>query len=174
MLALNSVIVVTNVMAFFQKLCLFCTIYSILFMRKIFKILALVVVVFALAATGIWYYVFVWSANHHSSAADEKGIVVTAAMLVETFEKSEQKGNTLYLDKTLEITGVVVYSKANQAGKQTIMLKSDDPMAGVLCTLTTQGAPVKEGESVTIKGICNGFLSDVVITNAVLVQGGNK
>jgi hypothetical protein len=50
-------------------------------------------------------------------------------------------------------------------------LSSDDPFAGVMVTLdSTEAAAVNMNDKVTIKGFCKGFLSDVVITSAIVVK----
>lgn len=143
-------------------------------MKKIRKIIAISLLVILIICTGTWYYVFIWSANHHRKAEDEKGIVVNAAALVDAFEKNEQNGNALYLDKAVEVTGTIEYVKLNQAGKQTVRLQSNDPMAGVMCTLRNKDDNIQAGTVLTLKGICTGYLSDVIIIDAVVIKNSVK
>lgn len=139
-------------------------------MKKVYKIAAIVLGVIVLSCIAIWYYVFVWSESHHRNAAEEKGIAVTAAALVSAYEKGEKSSNALYLDKAVEVTGTIAGIKLNQAGKQIITLQSDDPMAGVMCTLKEKQEGLKDGTAITIKGICTGYLGDVVIIDAVIMN----
>lgn len=141
-------------------------------MKKIHKIITISLLVIVLACTGVWYYVFIWSENHHRNAEDEKGIAVSAALLAGAFEKNEQSGNAQYLDKVVEVTGIIQYVKLNQAGRQTVMLQSSTTIAGVICTLKNRYEGLKKDANVTIKGICTGYLGDVVIIDAVVIKNG--
>jgi hypothetical protein len=54
-----------------------------------------------------------------------------------------------------------------------VILNTGDPLFGVACTLNLQEKtvrPVQPGEKITVKGICTGYLSDVVLTNSYLVN----
>ena len=101
--------------------------------------------------------------------ADEKGIQITAAALVKAYQENESNANTLYLDKTIEIKGEIVETKSDQAGNTTLTLKSDDAFASIFCTLKKVHLSLKVGQTVTVKGICTGFLSDVVLIEAIIV-----
>ena len=142
-------------------------------MKRLRKIIAISLVVILLMCAGIWYYVFVWSENHHRNAENENGIAVSAASLVDAFEKNEQNGNAIYLDKAVEVTGTIEYVKLNQAGKQTVKLQSNNPMAGVMCTLRNKDDTIQAGSVLTVKGICTGYLSDVILIDAVVIKNGN-
>ncbi len=134
------------------------------------KILAIATLVILLIGTGAWYYVFVWSEHHHRNVQDEKGIVINAQTLLDAFAKNEQAANAAYLDKVLEVTGTVSDIKVNQEGKQTIVLETNNVMAGIICTLRNTDNAIKEHTAITIKGICTGYLSDVVIIDAVVLK----
>jgi hypothetical protein len=98
--------------------------------------------------------------------ANEKGILLTAPQLVTEYQASEESAN---LDKPIEVTGKIAEVKQNQAGQTTILLSSDDPFAGVFCTLKDSVGNLTPGSPVTIKGVCHGMLSDVRIGEAILV-----
>lgn len=109
----------------------------------------------------------------HRDPSSEMGIKVEAIKLFADFQTDEAKANNMYLDKTLEVNGVVIEISENQEQSLIIVLESGDPIFGVRCTLATSEGLPKVGESVTIKGICTGYLSDVVINSAHLVKSRN-
>jgi hypothetical protein len=77
--------------------------------------------------------------------------------------------NKLYLDKVLLIKGSVGSFSKTQAGENTITLSSADPFSGVMASLdTTVSKILNIGDTIEIKGFCKGYLSDVVITNAII------
>lgn len=136
-------------------------------MKKKIIIGALITVV--LGAIGIWFFVFYAPTHFKRDVADEKGIELTAAALVKAYQENESNANALYLDKPLEIKGEISETKVDQVGNTTITLKSEDAFASVFCTLKKVDPNLKPGQTVTIKGICTGFLSDVVLKDAIIV-----
>ena len=135
--------------------------------KKIFLSLVIAVI---LSLIGGWYYVFVYSKNHHRDAADEKGIIVNAADVAAEYQANEQSANAKYLDKALEVTGEVMEVGKNQEGKTTVALKTNDIMTTVFCTLKDSTATVQPNQKITIKGICIGFISDVKIKDAMIIK----
>lgn len=136
-------------------------------MKKKIIIGALITVV--LSAIGIWFFVFYAPTHFKRDVADEKGIELTAAALVKAYQENESNANALYLDKPLEIKGEISETKVDQVGNTTITLKSEDAFASVFCTLKKVDPNLKPGQTVTVKGICTGFLSDVVLKDAIIV-----
>ncbi len=134
------------------------------------KIILYIFVIGLLSAVSIWYYAFVYSKNNHRDAAKEKGLVVNAPNLAEEYNNNEQNANAKYLDKTLEVTGVVTEVGKNQDGNVTVALKTNDIMTTVFCTLKDSVARVKPEQTVIVKGICIGFTSDVKIKDAYLIN----
>lgn len=134
------------------------------------KIVLSILLLGLLTGSGAWYYIFVYSASHHRSAADEKTIDVTASQLVTEYQTNEAASNVKYLNKALKITGEVSEVKKDQEGKTTVTIKSNDAFANVFCTLISSGSsqPVV-GSKISLKGFCTGFLSDVVIKDAIVV-----
>jgi hypothetical protein len=54
-----------------------------------------------------------------------------------------------------------------------VVLNTGDPLVGVACSLNmveSTGRQIKLGEKITIKGICSGYVSDVVLTNSCFVN----
>jgi hypothetical protein len=135
------------------------------------KILFTALAVILISAVAIWYYIFVYSVHHRRSAANETSIAITANNLVKEYQTNEADSNAKYLNKALKITGIVKEVKKDQTGKLTITIQSEDAFTSVFCTL--KNAATKEpaiGETITVLGFCTGFLSDVVINEATIVQ----
>ena len=77
--------------------------------------------------------------------------------------------NALYLNKAVEVSGTIVSIDKNQEGKITLIIGRADSFSNVSVTLIST-APItqKVGETITIKGVCTGALSDVIITEGVV------
>ena len=123
----------------------------------------------AAIAFGVYYYVFVYSSQHRRQVQSEIGIVITSDSLVAKYQADEKLANSLYLNKAVVVTGVILSIDKNQEGKTTLVIGRSDSFSNVSVTMIST-APItqKVGESITIKGLCTGALSDVVITDGVV------
>jgi hypothetical protein len=124
----------------------------------------LVLIILAVLGGAIYYN------RPQRSVASEKGIEVMAADLVKEYQENEHVANGKYLDKAIQVSGVIADVSKNQDGKPTITLSSNDAMTGVFCTLKESPTNISAGSSITIKGICSGMLSDVRIREAIIVK----
>ncbi len=131
------------------------------------KKISLVIIFVALVASLV---IFKMYNKPHRDPKKEESIPVNAIDLFRSFEEDEPTANTRYLDKVLEITGKVSEITANQNLIPIIVLETENMVFGIRCTMDNAEPKVKIGETVTIKGICTGYLSDVIITNANLVK----
>ena len=133
-------------------------------MKKRFLILGLLVI----SISGmVGYNLFNKS---HRSVMDEEAIEISAVELFERFEANEADGNNEFLDKVIEVRGEVAEILTNQEGKTVIILVTDNPMFGVSYTMEGESKGIEIGATVWIKGICVGYLSDVVINRAIITK----
>jgi hypothetical protein len=49
-------------------------------------------------------------------------------------------------------------------------LKSSDPIFGVNCTFKNDPGPLQKNSTITFKGVCTGYLSDVIINQGIIVK----
>lgn len=129
-----------------------------------------VLVVILVGLIGVWFFVFFKPTHFKRDVSNETGISLTANSIVAAYKSNEVTANAEYLDKPLQITGEIAETKADQIGKTTLSLKSDDAFTFVFCTLKTTDTTIKKGDTITVKGICTGFLSDVVLKDAIIVK----
>jgi hypothetical protein len=135
------------------------------------KIILSILVLALIGAAGTYYYAFVYSKNRKFDMVNAEGTSIEAITLVKAFQENEAEANKTYLDKVLLISGSVSATDQTQTGDRTLTLSSDDPFAGVMVTLdSTEAAAINMNDKVTVKGFCKGFLSDVVITSAIVVK----
>jgi len=134
------------------------------------KIILFATAVILIGGFGLWYYIFPYSESHHRDVADEDAISVTAVQIVKDYQADEHNANARYLNKAIEVTGHVLAKKADQAGNTTVTLSSGDAFSNVFCTLKPGIALASADSTVIIKGICSGFLSDVVLSGGVIIK----
>jgi len=131
--------------------------------RTIFLIAALCIVVLIFVAYKMY-------TKPHRSVERERGIEMTASQLFDAFAQNEALANVEYLDKVMEVTGKVSEIGVNLDKKPIIMLETNDMLFGIRCTMADSLLAIEPGSTVTIKGICTGYLSDVVLTSGIIVE----
>jgi hypothetical protein len=138
-----------------------------IFMKQFKTVLLSVTILAALAAGYVW--LFIWN-KPKTNVEQAKGIQVEAKVLFQSYSSNEQQANAAYLEKIVEVTGEVKTVTRNAEGFMVVLLKTDDPMFGINCTLEQNEVVMKEGETVTLKGICTGYLTDVVVIRCIVIK----
>jgi cell division septation protein DedD len=132
------------------------------------KAILIAIALIALAGILIGYVLY---NKPHRSVADEQAVSVPAGELFKAFETDENTANSKYLNKVVAVSGVVSEVSTNMEGKMVVILQTDDPMFGVSCTLAdSQQQKIEKESAVIIKGICTGYLSDVVIVQGIVLN----
>jgi hypothetical protein len=132
-------------------------------LRAVFILLPLIVFIGAFIA-------YKQYTKPHRLIEEEIAISIEASQLFSEFETSEVGANQKYLNKVISVTGTIVELNTNQDGASIILLETENPMFGVSCTLEEKSDLVNVGSQVTIKGICTGYLSDVVVNRGRVVK----
>ena len=137
-----------------------------------FKKVILPLLIIALVAAGaVYYYVFVYSVQNHRNINDEQAISIIADSLAQLFTNDEAVANTIYLNKVIDLKGVVIDTASNQLGILTLTIGNVNNMSNVFITLSERPKlPIKLNDTIRVKGICSGFLSDVVINDATIIE----
>ena len=100
-------------------------------------------------------------------------IVISADKIVAQFSSDEITANSKYLDKIIEVKGVV--SKLDVVEKKGIItLKTTDDFSSVLCHLSEEATKkisvLQMGHTITVKGICTGYLMDVILVKSEIIN----
>ena len=110
---------------------------------------------------------------HINVAEKPVDISITANTLLVDFSSDETKANAKYLDKIIAVKGMVTNIEFN-GEKAAISLQTEDDFGSVVCYLVKdefkKSAEIKEGQEVILKGICTGFLMDVILVKCVVMN----
>ncbi len=136
-------------------------------MKRRKKIILGVIALIILA--GVGYGLYVWNMPR-PRVEDEKGIEIDAVALFDSFNTNEIAATAKYVDKAIQVTGVVEEVKKNQSGQTIVILKSKDPFYGINCTFKEDPGFIQKGSTIAFKGFCKSFLSDVYITEGILIK----
>jgi tRNA_anti-like len=127
--------------------------------------------IIALAIIGGAYGYYQWNRPVASNVDKTAEMTITATDLEAAYTANEADANTKYNDKLVQVSGVVSKIE-NEAGKTSIYLNTNNPMAAVICELENGSdvSNIKDGDNVSIKGKPTGILSDVVMVQCVLTK----
>jgi hypothetical protein len=133
----------------------------------------LILIVIALFAVMFWKYTF---RKSETSVSEQKAeIEMKASELVQDYEMNENAANQKYIGKIILVSGIV-NSIDTDSLSISVVLKESSATAGVMCSFDKNNLDVtriKPGTSVNIKGVCTGYLMDVVM-NKCSLEAGNK
>ncbi len=109
--------------------------------------------------------------NIHTAPTE---ITTDAVSLYAAFEEDETAANTANVGKVLEVSGILNAVEKSEAGDYVLHLNADSPLGQITCNLapneTLNPGTTSINEPLTVKGVCTGYLFDVVIDNATLLS----
>jgi hypothetical protein len=110
---------------------------------------------------------------HKDIASTESDLTIKATDLLHAFETDEAAANQEYNDKLVAVTGTVS-DVSREDGTIKVILDTGSPLSGVICQLDEftdhSRTEFEVGETVTLKGMCTGYLMDVVLVRCVEVK----
>ena len=139
-------------------------------MKKITKLIIPFSTIVLILIVLSWLWVFKQaddSVKNQKAAFD-----VEASNIITEFENDENLANQNYLGKVIIVSGILESVKESE-NDYSLYLKNSDDMSGVLCSFNKSAidtTKLEVGQKVRIKGICTGYLIDVVLNKCVLVN----
>ncbi|MER3317552.1 MAG: hypothetical protein RIB79_04605 [Allomuricauda sp.] len=136
--------------------------------KKIILILLAVLIIL-----GGYLAISLYNKPHVDVAEADPDIVLFSNTLLDDFENDEISANAKYLEQIVQVTGKV--QKLGTAnGNGIITLTGENSLGSVICHLSEKEnkkvVSLREGQEIIVKGICTGFLMDVILINCVLVN----
>jgi hypothetical protein len=124
------------------------------------------IIILLISLTAIVYYQY---NKQGLDLIDVAAKPVSAEALLTEFNSNEQQANKKYLNKVLQVTGNVTEIKYGSANRRQVLLNANDPMSTIACTIENSKQEIKAGQTISVKGICTGFLNDVILTKCILI-----
>lgn len=102
------------------------------------------------------------------SKQNNTALSLSADSLIISYLKNEKIADSLYINKQLEVSGIL--KEVNFINnRKTIILKTQLAPATIICDLQTTTLEtlekLKQEQHITIEGTCKGFLNDVILLN---------
>lgn len=138
------------------------------------KIIIVILVVFV---SGVSYAYYLFNKKHVSVSEVKPAFTMDAHLLVSEYDSNEKTANSKYLGKVIEVQGVVAEKMKDQKGNYNVTLQGPD-ISGIGCEFEPAAQnyvmQIKEGQKVTIKGVCTGVLMDVVMVDCCIIPESEK
>jgi DNA/RNA endonuclease YhcR with UshA esterase domain len=133
----------------------------------------IIIGILVLGMLGAFVAYKMYNKPHVNVAEASTDISISAEKILADFSADEITANSKYLEKIIEVKGVV--SELNiEKEKGIITLKTRDDFGSVLCHLseeaTKEMSVLIEGQTITVKGICTGYLMDVILIKSEIIN----
>lgn len=125
---------------------------------------------FLLAAGGAYYFLTPTPVINIQKAATD--LSINASSIYASYFDDETAANSQFAGKVVEVSGALLSVDQLEEGGYQIALDADNPLGKIVCTMqvvTPDLQQLKIGETITVKGVCTGYLFDVVIDHAMVV-----
>lgn len=130
--------------------------------RKIFLIAGLII------AAGAIYGLYQFNRTAEDLSSKSPDFSMSTNALSTAFENDEPASNLKYLGKLIEVEGTV---DMIEDGENLILTLAGTGLTNVRAELASGQKPeLTKGSTVKLKGICTGYLLDVVLTECVTIN----
>ena len=137
------------------------------------KIKKIIIGIVVLGVIGAFVGYKMYNKPHVDVAEASADITVSANKILEEFSGNETTANTKYLEKIVAVKGEITEIKIEKE-KGIITLKTNDDFGSVLCHLSEESTKkmnrLTVGETIVVKGICTGFLMDVILVKSEILN----
>lgn len=129
-------------------------------------------VVSLLALAGILGALYMYNMKHTDMAKAKPDFVISASSLLKVFEENEADASVKYINKIIEVDGVIQSVKTSDNNIVNISLATESDFSSVIATFTSIGdyTQFKAGDKITLRGECSGFLMDVLLNNCAVIK----
>ena len=126
-------------------------------------------IVLSVIGVGIGYYMY--NKPVESLEYKKADVVISADQLIKEYESDETAANEKYLGKVIEVSGKVA-DITEEGGKKKVSMETSNPMSAVICEMEEKMSTgdMKAGDNVKMKGMCSGYLSDVILVQSNVVK----
>ena len=131
--------------------------------------------IITLIIVALVYATYLYYKPHKNIETAKEDVAVTAPNLYAEYTNNEYMANEKYLDKLILVTGIIDEKSIDESKNVNLYLNvASDAFGKVSCNFNrSDGAKAlnyKQGMQVKVKGICTGYMMDVVLNKCVIVE----
>ncbi len=131
----------------------------------------ILITLIVLAIIGASYGYYMYNKPVESLEDKEADVTISADQLIADYEADEKTANEKYLGKVVVVSGKIT-DITNEEGKKKVNLETSNPISVVICEMEENKKTnnLKAGDMIKVKGMCSGYLSDVILVQSVVVN----
>jgi methyl-accepting chemotaxis protein len=136
------------------------------------KGLIITVIIFLVILGAIIIYLWTFRKSDLSVSSKKADVEIRSGELIQSFEKNEKLANEAYLNKIIVLAGTVD-NISEDSLTVTVYLKDKDAVSGIICSFNKSVldiSKISKGSEIKVKGICSGYLLDVVLNKCSLEE----
>lgn len=134
---------------------------------------SLILVFLAVIILGLALAIYSYNKPHVDVKKSEADYVLTAQNLISEYQENETETNEKYSENVIQIKGKI-FEISTLKGNSVITLKDESLESSVICHMLPEenmkALKLKKGQDIEIKGICTGYLLDVIMVRCTLVK----
>lgn len=126
-----------------------------------------------LATLGLVASIYYYNKPHLDVKDSEASYVLTAQNLIDEYRENETDTNKKYSETVIQVKGKV-FEISTLKGNSVITLKNEGLESSIICHMLPEDnkrtLQFKKGDEINVKGICTGYLMDVIMVRCTLVD----
>ena len=129
-------------------------------------------IIFLVILGAIVIYLWTFRKSDLSVSSKKADVEIRSGELIQSFEKNEKLANEAYLNKIIILAGTVDNISEDNL-TVTVYLKDKDAVSGIICSFNKSVldiSKISKGSEIKVKGICSGYLLDVVLNKCSLEE----
>jgi hypothetical protein len=138
------------------------------------KLVIYLIIAASIAAAGALAGIYFFSKKASNLEKTKSDYICTIEELVAAFETDEAAATQKYVNKVVQVSGTVSLIEAKAGMPLSITLSEASNYSGVICsfneTVTKVPEKISPGTILVVKGVCSGYLMDVLMNNCVPVN----
>ncbi|MCJ7467483.1 MAG: OB-fold putative lipoprotein [Maribacter sp.] len=135
-----------------------------------FKIL---IGLFLVAVLGLLVSLYYYNKPHVDVKHSEAAYILTVQNLIDEYQTDENESDKKYSENVIQVQGTV-FEISTLKGNSVITLKDEGFESSIICHMLPEdnkrALQLKMGDEINIKGICTGYLMDVIMVRCTLVD----
>lgn len=141
------------------------------------KTLFLTVISVLLLLSGYFFITKLFKSTNEPLTNKAASHSISSKDLIHSFKVNEKTSTKIYEGKIIEVTGLV--EEINFLNnKTTIILKNEKDSVGIICEINDLEKEkikhVEKNKKIRVKGICKGYLKDVILLNCSIELPTNE
>ncbi|NNE76417.1 MAG: hypothetical protein HKN31_05025 [Pricia sp.] len=129
--------------------------------------------VLLLVVFGVIIAMYYYNKPHLDVRESDAAYVLTAQNLITEYQQNETETNQKYSENVIQVKGKI-FEISTLKGNSVITLKDDSLDSSIICHMMPEenmkALQLKRGLDIEIKGICTGYLLDVIMVRCTLVE----